>query len=49
MSVTENDEELIGTEFAVYADIENLETSIIKTISAGTFTLSTIDEDLKDF
>ena len=34
MSVTENDEELIGTEFAVYADIENLETSIIKTISA---------------
>ena len=49
MSVTENDEELIGTEFAVYSDIENLETSIIKTISAGTFTLSTIDEDLKDF
>ena len=26
-----------------------LETSIIKTISAATFTLSTIDEDLKDF
>ena len=49
LSVNENNEELIGTEFAVYADIENLETSIIKTISAGTFTLSTIDEDLKDF
>ena len=49
MSVTENDEELIGTEFAVYSDIENLETSIIKTISAATFTLSTIDEGLKDF
>ena len=49
LSVNENNEELIGTEFAVYSDIENLETSIIKTISAGTFTLSTIDEDLKDF
>ena len=49
MSVNENNEELIGTEFAVYTDIENLETSIIKTISAATFTLSTIDEDLKDF
>ena len=49
MSVNENNEELIGTEFAVYSDIENLETSIIKTISAATFTLSTIDEDLKDF
>ena len=49
LSVNENDEELIGTEFAVYSDIENLETSIIKTISAATFTLSTIDEDLKDF
>ena len=49
LSVNENNEELIGTEFAVYSDIENLETSIIKTISAATFTLSTIDEDLKDF
>ena len=49
MSVNKNNEELIGTEFAVYSDIENLETSIIKTISAATFTLSTIDEDLKDF
>ena len=27
----------LGTDFAVYDDIENLETSIIKTISAGTF------------
>ena len=49
LSVNENNEELIGTEFAVYSDIENLETSIIKTISAATFTLSTIDEGLKDF